>query len=451
MADTTFTYLSGLLTDANKITQQRAQNLQTLSGIQRASSIANAGYAGGYRQSSQPKQKYTSSESARLKTLSANAANVNLKVPENIVGMTSMLSQESANKLKSSSDLTSKIGMYNTSVSLFGPNTKTLTSIRDFQNLDTTKYLNNRLGILKTNPNVAQYVYNPITRGWQASTTFKPLSKSEFEKSVFGDNITKSKFSVAEQNLIKASQSTKEYQALFAPTQEDIIKASKSGSGAAAFVINSKMNEANWRAYVNSMQQNKEYGSSLFKNQAEATQALERQTLTGSVSTGLSDLAKKESELIAQHIKQPYLSMLDTTSYTNYIAEAKANEEKQVKNLLLYQAKPNEVNIKKDAQKFGDLATGAYQSAYNELEKSIAAAKTSYDSYLQTKKATKSGFEAILGTLDSTSTTASAAQHSIGDTSASTKRKELINQRLDRVSQFTGSSQPTAQFVDRPQ
>ena len=445
MANTTFTYLSGLLTDANKITQQRAKNLQTLSGIQRASSIANAGYAGGYRQSSQPKQKYTASESARLKTLAANAANVNLKVPENIGGMTSMLSQESANKLKSSSDLTSKLGMYNTSRSLFGPDYTNITSLKQLGAVDPSKYLNNRLGIITTN--TGQQVYNPSTRNFQYATYFKSLSKSEFEKSVFGDNITQSKFSDAEKNLIKASQNSKEYQALFAPTQADIIKASKSG----AIAISSKMNEVNWRAYVKSMQQNKEYGSALFTNQAEASKALERQTLTGSVSTGLSNLAKKESELIAQHIKQPYLSMLDTTSYTNYIAEAKANEEKQVKNLLLYQAKPNEVNIKKDAQKFGDLATGAYESAYNELEKSIAAAKASYDSYLQTKKATKSGFEAILGTLDSTSTTASAAQHSIGDTNAATKRKELINQRLDRVSQFTGSSQPTAQFVDRPQ
>jgi hypothetical protein len=449
MANTTFTYLSGLLTDANKITQQRAQNLQTLSGIQRASSIANAGYAGGYRQSNQPKQKYTASESARLKTLSANAANVNIKVPENIVGMTSMLSQESVNKLKGSSDLTNKVGMYNTSVSLFGQNPKNVSNkdmLRNlFANTSNTNSLTNKLSLYNTNRK--QQVYNPATRNFQYVTTFKPLSKSEFEKSVFGDNITKSKFSDAEKNLIKASQSTKEYQALFAPSQEDQIKASKSG----AIAINSKMNEANFRAYVNSIQQNKEYGSSLFTNQAEATKALERQTLTGSVSTGLSDLAKKESELIAQHIKQPYLSMLDTTSYTNYIAEAKANEEKQIKNLLLYQAKPNEVNIKKDAQKFGDLATGAYQSAYNELEKSIAAAKTSYDSYVQTKKATKSGFEAILGTLDSTSTTASAAQHSLSDTNAAAKRKELINQRLDRVSQFTGSSQPTAQFVDRPQ
>lgn len=445
MANTTFTYLSGLLTDANKITQQRAKNLQTLSGVQRASSIANAGYAGGYRQSSQPKQKYTASESARLKTLAANAANVNLKVPENIGGMTSMLSQESANKLKSSSDLTSKLGMYNTSRSLFGPDYTNITSFKQLGAVDSSKYLNNRLGIITTN--TRQQVYNPSTRNFQYATYFKSLSKSEFEKSVFGDNITQSKFSDAEKNLIKASQNSKEYQALFAPTQADIIKASKSG----AIAINSKMNEVNWRAYVKSMQQNKEYGSALFTTQAEASKALERQTLTGSVSTGLSNLAKKESELIAQHIKQPYLSMLDTTSYTNYIAEAKANEEKQIKNILLYQAKPQEVNIKKDAQKFGDLATGAYQSAYNELEKSIAAAKTSYDSYLQTKKATKSGFEAILGTLDSTSTTASAAQHSIGDTNAATKRKELINQRLDRVSQFTGSSQPKAQFVDRPQ
>jgi hypothetical protein len=449
MANTTFTYLSGLLTDANKITQQRAQNLQNLSGIQRANSIANAGYAGGYRRSNQPTQKYTASESAQLKTLAANAANVNIKVPENIVGMTSMLSQESVNKLKSSSDLTNKVGMYNTSVSLFGQNPKNVSNkdmLRNlFANTANTNSLTNKLSLYNTNRN--KQVYNPVTRNFQYATTFKPLSKSEFEKSVFGDNITKSKFSDAEKNLIKASQSTKEYQALFAPSQEDQIKASKSG----AIAINSKMNNANFRAYVNSIQQNKEYGSSLFKNQAEAAQALERQTLTSSVSTGLSDLAKKESELIAQHIKQPYLSMLDTTSYTNYIAEAKANEEKQIKNLLLYQAKPQEVNIKKDAQKFGDLATGAYQSAYNELEKSIAAAKTSYDSYVQTKKATKSGFEAILGTLDSTPTTASAAQHSLGDTNAATKRKELINQRLDRVSQFTGSSQPTAQFVDRPQ
>lgn len=474
-------YFNDILKRASEITQQRTSNIDKYSQVKRASGIAESGYSGGYKQTTtQPKQKFTGREIAQLRTLQQQAQSINPSITDKLV--TSIKDISSAGS-KFTSDIVNK--------SKFN-----IQQISDIQNLFYNNGLINKAGQVGLANTERQFVPGPNRNlnSWE----YVPVSITEenynklLQNPTYYNSATRKQENILtpqELSLLKSlnnSSSSTTNQTLL----QDFFRPTKVGRTTKNLITNDSIKNfgipslTSYNINAENLWDAQFYKKVMTGKTTTETQIdpinIERERYKVNFLEGLkikenntedsflnklNSLKSKEEQLLQANLKNPYLSVVDLSGYKSLIADAKAQEQSMFSNLGEYtntaaigynrnggqQVQFN--NIKSgyvdSAKNFGQLMYNSYSAAYNELEKAIQSAKINWDTMNKTKASTLSGLDSILSTIRS-KTSASSAQHSLGDTDYNQLKKDLLNQQLEQTTSFSGTVKPRATFISRP-
>jgi hypothetical protein len=456
-------YFNDILKRASEITQQRTSNIEKYAQVKRASGLSQAEYSGGYKQTAnQPQQKFTGREIAQLKALEQQAKAINPNITDKLTaslkdistGFSSLENNQlqtkfqieraaNLNNLLLGSGLFQKAANVNlankSSVYVPGPNR----NLSGYQQLPT--------GISEDNFN--KLLENPTYYNYQTRRQEKVLSDNELK---LLQEINKN--AEAKTSLFSAiDQRTKSKNANATTAQQAVRNFLKTNTDLQGLFSTNR-----WGNLEGSLT---EIEKRRYKTNFLEGLVVDSDNKKEAFLTKLNELKNKENTLLQTNLKNPYLSVIDLSGYKSLIADAKAQEESMFKNLAEYtntatlggsfnggyNVQFN--NIKSGyvdtAKKFGQLVYNSYSSAYNELEKAIQSAKINWDTMNKTKASTLSGLDAILSTIRS-KTSASSAQHSLGDSDYNQLKRDLLNQQLERTTSFSGTRTPKATFISRP-
>lgn len=456
-------YLTDIMKKASEISKQRNINLEKYASIKRASSIAEAGYFGGYKKTSEiPNQKFTSKELSQLKTLQQQAKITQPTLSSNLIPSIKDISIAETNFLKN--------------ITKNKPSIEQITAINNllfknqlFEKAASVKLANKTTGWL-TNQQGRRYwgteissinedqfkelLKNPLTSKKENLFTTEELKLlNEINKSTEMRNSLLREYGSKNKKLLAI---TKENIKETIPTIISQISNAENFKNL-NFIIATEDKKHNISYEIDPVAVEKEkYKTNFLQN----LKVKEKDT-EDSFLKKINLLKKQEEIFLKENVKNPALSFLDLSGYKSLIADAKAQEYSMNENLNEY---INTGKVSKDtvvfnenkkgyldsAKNFGQLMYTAYSSAYDELQKAFQSAKTNWDTFVKTKATTLSGINSILSTLDKSTTSVSGAQHSLGDLDAQQARLALLNKQLNRTTSFSGTKKPTATFISRP-
>lgn len=459
-------YLTDIMKKASEISKQRNINLEKYASIKRASSIAEAGYFGGYKKTSEiPNQKFTSKELSQLKTLQQQAKITQPTLSSNLIPSIKDISIAETNFLKN--------------ITKNKPSIEQITAINDllFKNKlfekaasvklanETTGWLTDQYGrrywgteISSINENqFKELLKNPLTSEKQNLFTTEELKLlNEINKSTEMRNSLLREYVSKDKNKNKFLAITKENIKATIPTVLSQISNAENFKNL-SFITATEDKKGNISYEIDPVAVEKEkYKTNFLQN----LKVKEKDT-EDSFLKKINLLKKQEESFLKENVKNPALSFLDLSGYKSLIADAKAQEYSMNENLNEYLStgkvskdtvvfNENKKGYLDSAKNFGQLMYTAYSSAYDELQKAFQAAKTNWDTFVKTKATTLSGINSILSTLNKSTTSVSGAQHSLGDLDAQQARLALLNKQLNRVTSFSGTKKPTATFISRP-
>lgn len=456
-------YLTDIMKKASEISKQRNINLEKYASIKRASSIAEAGYFGGYKKTSEiPNQKFTSKELSQLKTLQQQAKITQPTLSSNLIPSIKDISIAETNFLKN--------------ITKNKPSIEQITAINNL--LFKNQLFEKAASVKLANKTTGWLTDQQGRRYW--GTEISSINEDQF-KELLKNPLTSKKenlFTTEELKLLnEINKSTemrnsllREYgsknKKLLAITQKNIKEtiptiisqiSNAENFKNLNFIIATEDKKHNISYEIDPVAVEKEkYKTNFLQN----LKVKEKDT-EDSFLKKINLLKKQEENFLKENVKNPALSFLDLSGYKSLIADAKAQEYSMNENLNEY---INTGKVSKDtvvfnenkkgyldsAKNFGQLMYTAYSSAYDELQKAFQSAKTNWDTFVKTKATTLSGINSILSTLDKSTTSVSGAQHSLGDLDAQQARLALLNKQLNRTTSFSGTKKPIATFISRP-